>query len=165
MERHFYTTSNLQLSVGGLLLRQNYASGTVTSASDWTSLSAVYQSYRIKQMRFHFIPIQTSSNAATTYMPSLVIGRFWGAIASQATTVVQILNEPGSIIESSLEKITMETNFRGYPDAQLWTATGTAVPAVNQFGFVVMGSNTVGVASSLLADLYIEYIVDFVNPW
>jgi len=97
-------------------------------------------------------------------MPPFVMARWFSA--SQATTYNQLCNEPGCIIDSSLEKITYETNFAGFPDAQQWTPTNATIASGETYGVAYMSDpNVTGVASAVLFGVVIEFITEFTNSW
>jgi len=164
MVRRLVTVSQLTLSAIGKLALGTLTSASVTSASDWSQAAGLYLNYRVRQLKLKLIPVQTASNAATTYMPPIAIARWYGA--SQASTFNQLVNEPGSLVESSLEKIAYETNYLGFPDGQLWTPTNATIAGGNAFGFVYMTDPAiVGINGSILYDAIIEYLTEFTNAW
>jgi len=132
----------------------------VTGASDFNSIGADYQSYRVKQIIVKFFPATTSATSGTgPYQSACVVSRWWGLAPS---TIQGIVNDQYHASFSSLEEYVVESNWLGFKDAEEWSPYGTAILSTNQYGLTYGLLSNIANSTRVFV-VTVTYVTEFVG--
>lgn len=158
------TLSTLNVNASSVLATSAYPSSLVSSNSEFSNIAQEFQSYRVRQMKLHLLPVYNASSAVpgTNDYPqsALLMGLWWERPASGISNILQT---DGMRLLETGKKHVIETNFLGYPDAQLWTATNATIGATESYGYSFCTSLNFPTleASSQVFIVCLEFDVEF----
>jgi len=145
------------------------ATGNNTSSVEalfptFPTFSQNFQQYRVRRLIMRLTPTTTNATSSTgPFQGSLLISRFWGNLVP--ANVNGIVDDPLHHNISTLEEHTIETNYMGFPDGQLWTATNAVVTGGYQYGFAFASNSAVLLAtSSVIFALELVAECEFIGP-
>ncbi len=157
--------TTLTLTAGGVLALTTLANAaSVSSASDFASLAGLYTAYRCKAIKVFVMPVVPNAffdGTATVYRLPNMLAAFPWTSNTVPTTFQQALDVTGVKIVSGYRPFSINTSYKGDPDAHLWTGTGAAIGSNEQFGISIVSGSMAGTAS--LAAYYVvpQYLVEF----
>jgi len=132
----------------GVILSYFFNSSSITSTSEWTNISALYEEYRVRAIRVRFCPIITNVQeapygAATdftgVYPGPIVSGRY--TVGVGANSVSSLLSQDGSKVHpNNSQMMEQMVTWESNPQAKLWTAIGASPPAAQQIGVEYIGT-------------------------
>lgn len=165
--RHLRTLGILNSNATGFLATGFISSSQVTSNSDWSNISQEFQRYRIKKIIFSLFPcynVAAAASGANDYAIGIVmLNRWWDRSPNTVGNVTQ-----AQVIKycTTDRRHSFETNFLGFDDAQLWTATGTTISAEYSYGIGYSGSTsfTNFEGSSGIFNYVVDFEIEFEGP-
>jgi hypothetical protein len=149
-------------NASGIIAIVSVDTTAVTGTLGWAAMSGDFQNYRVRAMRFQFIPATVNATSTTgPYQGVLAISRFWG-LAPATTTEMSV--EPEMISVSTLEECWYDNNWLGFEDAKEWSPVGTALLPSNVFGisYASFGGPALAVSSTIYTVVK-EFDVEFVG--
>jgi len=163
-DRRVLTAYVTQTGATGTVVGLQFSSSGVSSATEFASLAARYQEYRVMAMRVkwraRFGQANESCAVLETGMP---VGCVFTNTAP--TTVAGIFAGDGfrqcSRIDKSLD---MEVDWSMNPNAKLWAqSVGAAIPTVNAYGVSIRhpGTYPANLNGVVAIDAYVEYDVEW----
>lgn len=138
------------------------SSASVSGLSDFTNVSGLYLEYRVRGMKATLMPIFATNVAGVAPSPAMLVTAFFSSGVA-AVTFQQALDSSGAKFHSGYRTITAEVDSKGFPDAQLWTPSTSAVTSSESYGIFITDSG-VAPASQVSTTYYRlvqEYIVEF----
>lgn len=131
-------------------------------AAEWASFAARYQQYRVRRLRFTWVPAypgsgQPTAGATSGHVP-IIVGDFIGA--SVPGSYAALLSDERSKIFCSNQKFTFEVTWARNPNAKLWTATSASIPTANQYGLGFGGQPASYPATTIAANAFLEWDVE-----
>jgi len=155
---------NVSTSAGGIVALTTVANAaSISSCADFSSLAAVYTTYRCRAIRVDFFPYFTApyySGTVNISMPP-VVAAFPSFANTVPTTFQQVLDSTGLKLMSGYRGGTILTSYKGDPDAHLWTGTGSAIGSNEQFLVSVIGTAGVVTVSTAVFRYIPQYLVEF----
>ncbi len=157
----FYSVIN---TTTGSSISGAYGSGLATSATEFASMAARYQEFRVLAMKLRWCPRYGQSNESCNVDESgQPIGAvFTGGIAPGG--VAPILAYEKFIVSSAVSKhLMIEADYRVNPTALLWAPATGGPPAANQFGIVVRhpGTCPANLNNRNCVDVYVEFVTEW----
>jgi len=161
--------TTLSTSAGGFIPATQITSDGCRGATEWASFAARYTQFRVKSMRIRLIPIVDATTAVTAgggavtphptglcfaqYAEGLGYGNYAGVYAGAGA---KLFNGSERIIEYAFD-------WRGNPDAKLFSATNAAIPTSQIFGvqFQDSGVAPASAVSTVYYRLYTDWEVEF----
>jgi len=158
MAQTYFTIST---SVSGFVSPTQLAnSGSVyANAPDFSSCGNLYSSYRVVAMECHVEPFFPVNTTGVTVPAALAVCSFQAGAAPN--TYQNILDGSDSRLCSGYKAYTFAVDFRGDPNARLWTVTTSAITSANTYGLAVAGSSTASTVSTLVWAVAVWSIVEF----
>jgi hypothetical protein len=163
-DRRVLTAPVNQSGVTGNVIGLQFSSSGVTSATEFGSLAARYQEYRVLAMRVKWRPRFGQANESCAVVESgMPVGCTYTNTAP--TTVAGILASDGFRVSNSVQKhLDMEVGWEMNPNAKLWTqSVGAAIPVLNSYGISIRhpGSCPANLNGVVAVDAYVEYDVEW----
>jgi hypothetical protein len=142
---------------------------SVSGAVGFSSYAARYLEHRVLAKKLTFFPVQTNTShfAGALLSSFLAVSNFQG---DPPTTYSEILLDEDLKLLPTVgrECATFEADARRFPNAMLWTGTGTAIVADRDFGLAYASNPSIVIGVPLAVTpiyaLFIEYVVQFKNP-
>jgi hypothetical protein len=142
---------------------------SVSGAVGFASYAARYFEHRVIAKKLTFFPVQTNTShfAGALLASFLAISNFQG---DPPTTYSEVLADEDLKLLPTVgrECASFEADAKAFPNAMLWTGTGTAIVADRDFGLAYASNPSVIIGVPLAVTqiyaLFIEYIVQFKNP-
>ncbi len=156
--------ASISTSAGGLVVLTTVANAaSINATADFSSLAALYTSYRCKAIRVDFFPQWSSPvyTGATTLNAPAVVAAFPSFANTVPTTFQQALDTSGLKLMSGYKGGTIMTSYRGDPDAHLWTGTGAAIGSNEQFLVSIVGTALTSTPSIAIFRYVPQYLVEF----
>ncbi len=151
-------------TAGGIVALQTLANAaSISTASDFASLAALYTAYRCKAIRVQLmaiLPVPCYNGSALIYAPSC-IAVFPSTSNTVPTTFQQALDVTGLKLMSGHQSGVVSTSWKGDPDAHLWTGTGSAIGSNEQFLISCIGTSTTATVSNVVWKVIPQYLVQF----
>lgn len=135
------------------------SSANVNGYPDFTSASNLYTLYRVHAFKLTFWPVLKVNTTAVNAPAYVVTAPFRAGLAP--TTIQQLQESPDSVSMSGYDKCLATVNWKGDPDAHLWTATNSAIASAEAFGMAIAGSSVLATSSTNTWYVYIEALVEF----
>ncbi len=156
--------ATISTSAGGVVALATLANAaSISTASDFASLAALYTAYRCRAISVQLLPLLPApvyNGAAIQTQPSAIAVYPWQS-NTVPTTFQQALDVSGVKIMSGYQGGFVRTSYQGDPDAHLWTGTGSAIGSNEQFGISCVGTSTTSTASSGVWKVIPQYLVEF----
>jgi len=151
--------------VTGAIIGASMSSQGVTSATEFASMAARYQEYRVLAMRVRWRPrfCQSAESAGLTVAESGVpLGCTF--VVTAPSTVAGVVASEGFKTTSNISKaLEMEVAWEVNPNAKLWTNNSIAVPLAQSFGITIRHANLCPATlnGQTVVDIFIEYDVQW----
>jgi len=139
-----------------------------TNGTDFSSLAALFDVFRVRAMRVTVIPnVQLSLGGNTS-----LEGGFFALCdyvgGTSPGSYLQMLNHPRLTLFqlNAVKPVTFHSDWRNAPNARIFSPTATAIPAVNLYSIYLNGPTTLkntGSAVAQLADIIVEWDVEFAS--
>jgi hypothetical protein len=147
---------------GGILLGQ-LLSSDVNTYTEFASMAARYQLYRVKKLRATFLPRYNTFYAAVTEPQGVfcISDTKLGILPSNSN---QVLADEGAVVMPQGKEFSYEASWTSNPNAKLWTTTNSTILVSNTYGmnFISAQSDFIPV-SSVVYDYYVEAQVEFMS--
>ncbi len=150
------TTGN---TIGG-----SYGSGLVTSATEFASLAARYQEFRVLALKLLWVPRFGQANESCAVAESgMPIGAaFVGGVAPSSVAAI-LACDGAKIAKTVCKQLVIEADYKLNQNALLWSPASSSPAAANQFGIVVRHP---GVCPANLNNVNcVDYYIEFVVEW
>ncbi len=153
--------ATVSTSAGGVIALTTLANAaSISAAPDFSSLAAVYTTYRCKAIRVDLFPVHVVNTSAVLTCPP-VVAVFPSFANTVPTTFQQALDSTGLKLMSGYKGGTIMTSWKGDPDAHLWTGTGSAIGSNEQFLVSCIGTAATSTASLSIFRVIPQYLVEF----
>jgi hypothetical protein len=154
-------TVSLSSSSGDVIPVTSYTTAQVQSdpAFEWSSFSARYQQFRVKAISITLMPYYNVNYSVGNLIPNLAIGDYIGSAVP--TTFGQVLADENTVLRNGDRVITHAITWARNPNAKLWNPTSAALPTANNYAIVLASLNVLGVPSTVLFSVVIEWDVEF----
>lgn len=139
------------------------SSAAVSALTDFTKCAGLYLAYRVKCMRTTLNPVFQANVAGIAPSPATLVTFFFTSGVA-AANYQDAIDSSGYRQHSGYSlKIVAQADWKGQPDAQLWTPTTAAVTAAESYGIAIVEdtSATVSQLSTLYYTGVTEYDVEF----
>lgn len=160
-------------AASGLITFVVTRASNITSANEWASYAARFRSYRVRKLRVTFFPASTSTQAdpiaaANSTLSSCLVTSTFGV--NVPLTIAEALADGECQLSPTVgrEPFYVSCTWDKNPASKLYTSTGSAIPALSDFG-IALGSHpltTIGVnlvATRIFSTIF-EYIAEFKDP-
>jgi hypothetical protein len=161
----------ISTSASGVINITSLTSDSVRSgaATEWASLSARFEMFRVIKIRAHWVPVwpkgsNVFGSSATANHGQFFIGTNIGGTSTN--TVPAILASINGRVYSTSDMITYEADASINLSAKLWTPVGSAIAALSQFGITAgsaAAANTTLVVSTDYFVVYNDWVVEFMG--
>ena len=161
--RYGYVLSTNGSAIMAVVTISSLTLGTI--GTQFNNFSQEFQEYRVPRIKAHLIcanSVSYSQPGTNTYPHCPILSTRWWELAP--TLFEGVAQGSQCKILNSGKDYTMESNYNGFPNAQLWSATNVTLPADRAYGFVFCtppGSYAVPEASSPVFSLVMEWDVEF----
>ncbi len=156
--------ASVSTTAGGVVALTTLANAaSISTASDFSSIAALYTAYRCKAIRVVLkpvLPCPVYNGSAVIYAPA-VIAVFPSTSNTVPTTFQQALDVTGLKLIGGHEGGVVSTSWMGDPDAHLWTGTGSAIGGNEQFLISCIGTSTTATVSNVVWKVLPMYLVQF----
>ncbi len=156
--------TSLSTGAGGIVALTTLANAaSISSAPDFSSMAAVYTTYRCRAIRVDLYPQYTAPvyNGSVVVTPPTAICVFPCFANTVPTTFQQALDGTGMKVLSGYKGGFIMTSWKGDPDAHLWTGTGSAIGNSEQFLISAIGTALAATASAVVFRVIPQYLVEF----
>jgi len=149
-----------QSGVTGTVIGLAFSSSGVSSATEFASMAARYQEYRVLAVRVKWRPHYSQQSDPDSGLPMCAVF----TAASAPTTVLAFAASDGFEVSKAFSKAMDRTvTWSMNPNAKLWCDRGSSIPSANAFGvaFRHPGLCTATLNGFVVVDAYIEYDVEW----
>jgi len=149
-----------QTGVTGTVIGLAFSSSGVSSATEFASMAARYQEYRVLAIRVKWRPHYSQQSDPDSGLPMSAV--FTAATAP--TTVLAFAASDGFEVSKAFCKAMDRTiEWSMNPNARLWCDRGSSIPPANAFGvaFRHPGLCTAALNGFVVVDAYLEYDVEW----
>lgn len=130
--------SYISTSAGGVIPAGGLVStGSVNSAPDFSSCTALYQVYRVRAVEVHVLPFYPVATS-TVVVPALIAVCPYQN-GNPPASLQGIIDSSGSVMCSGYRGYKFTADFRRDPNAHLWTPVTSGIATTSQFGIAVCG--------------------------
>lgn len=150
-----------------VIVFQAVTTNSVFSQSDFTTVAASFQNYRVSRFKMTLIPTYPTSYAIAGVncypIGAMWLGRFWDHIP---TTDKDLRQSPEvSIVPTNCTRYEKITTPKGFASGQLWNDTTGGISAERRYGFAFTNiANTANMeASAYVFNVIYEFDVQFMG--
>ncbi len=153
----------LSTTAGGVIATANLASTTgISSAPDFSSCAALYQSYRCVGIKVLVTPFYPVPLAAVVVPAAIYVVPFWDG--SPVASIAGALDSSDLKVCSGYKGYTFTIDARNrdlFLDERLWTPTSSTISGAESMGITVVGTASVSTASTPVWKYTVWYDVEF----
>jgi hypothetical protein len=138
------------------------SSNAVQAAPNWSAFSNAALEYRVVGIEMDIMPINCVNTSTTQFPPCFLATGTWSS-GTAPTILADVVEGPNGKVHDGFRRIRACASAKGNPDALLWTAIATAIPAADAYGIVLCGSSTApaGPISTVVYRTLTRWIVQF----
>ncbi len=148
----------------GTTLGGAYGSGLATSATEFASMAARYQEFRVLAMKLHWVPRfgQANESCAVAESGQPIGCVFTGGVAP-STVAAFLATEGFRVAPSPGKHLVMEADHKLNPNALIWVPATGSPGAANQFGISVRhpGVCPANLNNVNAVDVYVEFVTEW----